>query len=513
MHVESEVLVRDFGQHRRPVVNVLPALRRVSPLLAALLLVVIFRLPPLLNANALNSDAAIVGLQARHMLEGEFSLRLWGAPYQAPLDSLLAAMLFAIDGSAAVLLLLVPLVGMLVMVALTWSVISPHAGRAGAFLAVLPLVFATQAVNSPMTYVLRQSLATWAVFAVWCFERASLKTRPSAWFAVGGALVGLGLYVDTFFAVLLPPLLLFGLLRAWSLPTRARALAALGVPFIIGITVSLILMHGAPPSGSSLSFGRLPVNWTMFWRECLPFALGTRVWLPGSVEWVAPSLVHALQLVAACVFVAALATGAVLGRRSGPQALGLLGVTGALAAVGGFLFSSAPFDMWSTRYLAPVLWLSPFALTPLLARLGPGRAALLIGPWAASALLSGWVSYGPFVDGPAIVRTERGVADVELELGRVLRERGVHHGRAQYWQAYRLSLLWREDPLVVPLEAELDRTPEARQAVDAAPQVAAIFHPSEPRATATDFEAQLVASGARYERLEVGDFVVLITTR
>jgi hypothetical protein len=507
------VLEGDCGKgssYMARVVRALQVLRRVAPLAGALLLVLLFRLPPLLNANALNSDAAIVGVQARHLLEGEFALRLWGSPYQAPLDALLAAVLFAFGGSSAFLLLLVPLLGMMVMVALAYDVIEPRAGRLGALLALTPLLFATQAINSPMTYVLRQSLATWAVLAVWCFERAPERSRPERWFALGGALVGLGLYLDTFFAVLLPPLVLFAAIRAWNAPARTRAMAAFAIPLALGLALSVALLIGAPPSGSSLTSHHLARNGAMLWSQCLPFALATKVWLPGSVEWVAPLAVHVLQVIAAVLFGGALLSGAVAGVRTRTHALGLLGVFAALAALGGFLFSSAPFDMWSTRYLAPMLWFAPFALTPLVTRVGTARSALLIGPWALSALVSGWVSYGEFVEGPSVVRTERGRADDEAALGQVLRDRGVHHGRAQYWQAYRLSLLWREDPLVVPLEADLDRFAPARAKVDAAPKVALIFHPSEPRASAADFEAGLVAEGARYERLETEGFIVLI---
>lgn len=486
--------------------------RRMAPLVAVLVLTVAFRLPPLVNSNALNSDAAIVGLQARHVLQGEFSLRLWGAPYQAPLDAWFAAALYAIGGSSASLLLMVPLLGMLLMVALAYSIVSRHTGQMGACLAVLPLVFATQAVNSPMTYVLRQSLATWAIGAVWCFEVAPERPRPERLFALGGILVGLGLYLDTFFAVLMPPLLLFGALRAWPISARKRALSALAGALLGGLAVSVAIMRCGPARGSSVSFGALAANWALLWKECLPFALGIRTWLPGSVEWTAPGWVQVFQVAAACAFVAGVASGLMLDWRGRSHALGVLGVSAALTAIGGFLLTGAPFDMWSTRYLAPLLWLAPFALTPLIARLGTGRAAMILGPWALSALVSGWMSYGEFIDGAAIRRTDRGIAMAELDLGRRLRELGVHHGRAQYWQAYRLSLLWQEDPLVVPLEADLDRIPEARRAVDAAPRVAAIFHPSEPRASPADYEASLINQGTAFERHQLGEFTVFITS-
>src|SRR5215510_2802496 len=54
---------------------------------ALAVLSVLFRIPPLLNARGVNSDAAVVGLQALHILQGEWSWFLWGAPYQASFDA------------------------------------------------------------------------------------------------------------------------------------------------------------------------------------------------------------------------------------------------------------------------------------------------------------------------------------------------------------------------------------------------------------------------------------------
>ena len=47
----------------------------------ALLLIIsiLHRLPPLMNAGAIDSDAAVPALEARHMLSGEWSWYLWGA--------------------------------------------------------------------------------------------------------------------------------------------------------------------------------------------------------------------------------------------------------------------------------------------------------------------------------------------------------------------------------------------------------------------------------------------------
>ena len=49
----------------------------------------------------MNSDAAVVGLQAMHILHGEWSWFLWGAGYQASFDAVLVAAAFAVTGPSA----------------------------------------------------------------------------------------------------------------------------------------------------------------------------------------------------------------------------------------------------------------------------------------------------------------------------------------------------------------------------------------------------------------------------
>jgi len=58
----------------------------------------LYRLPALLDAGNTNSDAAIVGLQAMHILRGELSWLLFGSTYQTSVDSVVAALWFAVLG-------------------------------------------------------------------------------------------------------------------------------------------------------------------------------------------------------------------------------------------------------------------------------------------------------------------------------------------------------------------------------------------------------------------------------
>jgi hypothetical protein len=111
------------------------------------------------------------------------------------------------------------------------------------------------------------------------------------------------------------------------------------------------------------------------------------------------------------------------------------------------------------------------------------------------------------------VRDARGAAHEEAALAVALRLHGVRYAAAHYWLSYRLSFLFEEDPVVVPLDEPTDRYRPYRTAFEAAPVVAYIFHPSEPRAEPSPIEGRLREAGERYERVEVAGFTVLVQHR
>lgn len=192
--------------------------------------------------------------------------------------------------------------------------------------------------------------------------------------------------------------------------------------------------------------------------------------------------------------------------------MGALAFMVAVSCLASFLLSGMPQDIWAVRYLAPLIWFAPFAFAPAAYLLGRARFALALAPYLVSASIAGWLAYGNYVRGPLPRIDPRGVAEQEAQLGAVLRQRGIHHATAQFWLSYRLSFLFGEDPIVAPLDGD-DRYPPYRSAVQAAPVIAYIFHPSEPRAHPKPFENQFLASGADYERLEVAGFTVLVLHR
>jgi len=497
------------------------ATQRLVPLGLVLVLATLFRVPALMNAGAVNSDAAVVGLQARHILHGELSWHLWGTDYQGAADSALAAMSFALLGPRPIALFAVPFVGLLLMVAMAYDVLRRHVGPWAAAFSVMPLVFAPMASNLPMVYVMRQTLAATLVLGVWLVESAARSARPRLRLALAGAAFAFGLYIDLFAVVALPGAFLFlfsTALHGKEPPEIATAtLRRVGIGLgAAGIGVVVLgLLAGVVP------LRRIAHNGGLLIDTCLPFALGTKIFIKGeelvAQPWSAPLPVLILQIVGATVFVLSLLSAGPLAfskRVPWPvRRLGLLGFLTTLATLAAFLVSTKPVDMWSSRYLAPILWLSPFTLAPLAWMLKPRRLALLQWPYWITALIGGWLSYGLFVDGPRPRLDPRAVAREEAVLRSELLQAGVHDAKAQYWLAYRLTFLFEEDPVVVPIDRGDDRYPPYQRRVDAAPVYALVFHPSEPRAVPEPYEAELRARGTAYERREVAGFTVLLVHR
>lgn len=492
---------------------------------ALALATVLARLPQLVNAGAVQSDAAIVALQARHVFRGEWSWYLWGVGYQSSLDVLLVALAFAAFGEGPLVLMLVPLVGHVVLTWLAWDVLRRRLGVASATVGVLPLVLAPHAVNIVALYVPRQWSIT-AVFAsFWLLDGAAGSRRPRVRLALGTAIGVASLYLDLFNVQFLVPLLLFAALCAFDGVSTARSragnLGAIGLGGAVGAALVWLAWQDSHSTtwqaGGSLE--RLPENARRLLDAALPWALSARVFATAgeSRYFEARDLGPAFRVVqysGAALFAAGvLAGGAALFARRIPWGIRRLGATGCLVALGsiaGFLVSVMPSDVATTRYLGPIVWASPFALAPAAYLLGPRRFALMLAPYLVAAATAGWIAQSSYVRGWIPVSGPRGRADDERALGAALLERGITNAKADYWLAYRLTYLLGERVLVTPLSAIENRYAPYGLAFDAAPAVALIFHPSEPRARAELEAAALRRSGVPFERLGVAGFTVLV---
>ena len=167
----------------------------------------------------MNSDAAVVGLQAMHILHGEWSWFLWGAGYQASFDAALVAAAFAVTGPSALTLMAVPLIGHLILVGLVYDVLRRVVGRGSAAVACLPLVLAPQSINGVALYAPRQWSITVAVLAVWLAARAGGRSAP-LWLMGSGFVAGFAVYLDLFTLQMMPAIGVFALWCAVGVPRR-----------------------------------------------------------------------------------------------------------------------------------------------------------------------------------------------------------------------------------------------------------------------------------------------------
>jgi hypothetical protein len=256
--------------------------------------------------------------------------------------------------------------------------------------------------------------------------------------------------------------------------------------------------------------------------QCLPYLLGAKVFVQDPLtlqqpQWSAPWPLQVVQAAGALAFVAAVCWAAVVViRRIGPTSvrrLGALGLIGTAASIGGFLVSTMPVDLLSARYLTPIVWLAPFTLAPAAYVLGTRWFTVVIAPLVVAIGVGGWYAYAPYVQDGIPVRDPRGIAQDEVVLADALRAGGIRYAAAPYWLAYRLTFLFDEDPVVVPLAGAEDRYRPYRDGFASPPVVAYLFHPSEPRVRPEAVEAHLDARAVAYRREEIAGFTVLIVRR
>jgi hypothetical protein len=503
-----------------------PRARGILPAALLVLLQVLVRIPAYASAGFFHSDAAVVGLQARHILQGEWSWFLWGANYQASFDSLLTAGAFALFGATPGALMVMPLLGHILMLLFAYAVLCRRLEPGLAWILVLGLSWMPAALDSSL-FPPRQWSLTAAMAGVWLLDGAAAARRPWLRHAAAGLLAGLAVYFDLYALQLMVGFCLFAALCAFDPPNgRAAAMRRLAAFAITALIAGLPILHawdaGDPGSGKvALTLGRVQFNARLLIETCLPRLLGAKLFIPGENllpdPWDAPLPVQVFLTAGAALFLGGLLSGGVLALRPGVpwplRRLGALGFVMAASSLGGFLLSIMPWDLWSTRYLAPVTMFAPFALAPVASRLGRVRTALALSPYLVATLASCWLILTPRVHGLLAPVDARSAVREDLQLCDSLRRLGIRHGAAEYWLAYRLAFLCQEDPVVVPLEPQLDHYAPYRRDYLRARVVALIFHPSAPRVKREVIEPQLRKGGSRFSRMEIGPYIVLIWQR
>ena len=495
---------------------------------------VLFRLPALLNARDVNSDAAVVGLQAIHMLQGEWSWFLWEAGYQSSLDSVLTAGAFALFGISPLVLALVPLVGYLMAVALAFTVLQRRIGLLAAAFGILIIVIGSPAMNAITVAPPRQWSITLVFLSIWLLDGAASPRRPALRFAVGAFCAAVAVLVDLYTLLFVPGIALFAVLCTADdtddSTTKRRRLAAC----LAGATAGAVLVLGVrlfneTPTSAVLGFGtyQLRQRLELFWQQALPFALGYGLYQDGENHLTrglrtAPWPWYGLQIAAGWSLIVGIAAGGVLavagGLRAMPRAiqwpilrLGALGAAVAVTTLVGFVASTAPSDMWTTRYLGPLFWMAPFALAPLAVRLGRAGFAAATAPYLIVAAIAVWHSYGFYVNGllPRRYAAEH-FEQPELRVREFLRALGIRYAASDYWFAYRFSFVFQENPVIEAIDLSQSRHLPYRDAFRAQPVKAWVFHPDWSRTPMEACLNVLREERIAFSRHPVGAFTVIV---
>lgn len=513
----------------RTLPKYLDGLRGVLPSLPTLGLLgasYAFRLPALLNARSTNSDAAIVGLQAIHMLRGELSPFLWGSGYQTSADAVVAAVFFRLLGATPLVLMLSALTLHVVSTYLAFGMLRRRFSPLGALLLVMPLVVSPSSVHSYALYPPRQLSLTLAMAAFAALDTAGARREEDrwsdGWIALGGLFATLAVSADPYPMLLFPLVALYAVLVAWP-----RLVAAAG--FLGGAAIGILpffVIHSLPGARSgpmTFTLGMLPHHVKLLWDECLPWALSYKVYYAHHVmdyaPWDAPWWFRVLGPVSAVLLgglvLVGLASALPRAARWLPRDVRQLGFVGALVfplAIGAFLVSVMAMDHFSMRYLAVLTLLTPFALAPAAKALGMRRFAPLVAPHLVASAVAGWVGYGPFVHGPWPVLSTPELQD-DYALRDLLRARRLRWATADYWTSYRLTFLYGEEIVVVPTNPGEDRYAPYRQAFREAPEFVYVFDPDRSRENLEETAARYTSENLHVERTAAGRLTVMLVTR
>ena len=490
----------------------------------AVLAAIGFRLPELLNPGVVNSDSAVVGLQAMHILRGEWHWFLWGSGYQTTADSVVAAAVFVIMGVGPLALMLTALLGHLLAIVFALLTLSRRLSAWLALLLVLPLALASAPTHTYTLHPPRQTALTLVFAAIFILDGAARVRRTRVHFAAGAALGSFACFADPYALVFLPGVSLLALLSIFDVVASRKVQVQRAVASALGLAVGAIpfaLVRLLPESsGGQLMLTKdvLAHNWALFRGPCLQWLLGTRVLhqpegAANYLVWHPPVAFQVVQSLGAMGFFVALVMVVVLARSPRVpwelRRLSWMALVTATVTSAGFLLSVMPMDHYSSRYLVAMVLVVPFTVAPLAAL---AKKTLMLGillPMVLSFATCGWLGYEPCVKGLRIV--DANWSQSETRLQQELNRRGVKYAEADYWAAYRLTFMFQEGVTVVPIHSKQDRYAPYRQAFDRAPSYAYIFdrHRSEE---SQETVAKHVGQGL-VEHFSVGDFDVYLVNR
>lgn len=456
--------------------------------------------------GAPNSDEAVVGLMARHVLHGQFTTFYWGQGYGGSQEALLTAPVFFVFGSSWLTLRVVPVVLIAVAALVVWRIGrrlfgEPAGVTAGALMWLWPaygLDWTTHQFGFYASGILYAALLL--LLALRVVDRPTL-----ARVGVFGFVIGLALWDDTQLVPVVVPIVAW---VVWRRPATLRH-AWVAVPAaVLGALPWFVwnAQHGLASFETHIvAQSSYEHRLRVFFSPLLPMLLGLRTPFSQQALGSAPAVDVALLLLGG-----AFAYGAWRSRRTDASILYVVtaGFPFLYAISRATLFSSEP------RYLL-VLAPAVVLLAAQAASTHPRAAALVVAVAALSAITLGrmdrWARSATPVPPIAPHRTGSVIA--------ALRQAHVNRVVAHYWAAYLIDFDTREQIIAASdhltsirfadgrpvLSAEPGRWAPYRQTVNRATRVAFVFvdWPSDAnKAKRQRVLDQLIAHGYRTERFD-----------
>jgi hypothetical protein len=446
-------------------------------IVGVLIVATIVRWQMVLRAYLLpNSDQAIVGLMARHIVAGERPVFYWGQPYNGTLEAYMTAFLYHLGANGYAALHVAPMLFSLLFVGASMALCNQLYGRrlallCGLYLSVGPAELIAYSVWPGYNYVQAMGLGTaalvLAVSAVW--SQQWWRLIPAA------ALLGLAVWGQPLALAYVAAVLVLvagPIVHAWR---SARRRASLVLTLAASTAAGLLAM--SPMIVSNVQTGWSTVRF-MTGRNNVMHIQKLEA-LRRLVAWAGPVLlgiipptedpnvfhlyVHThLVLYSIALAILLLGTGYVLWRwktildwlrtlgSATPAPEAALTVL-AVSLVTAYLFSNWSSSRWSAtdpRYLLPLYTLAPLALRALLPpgsltslinlrRFGVGLLALVLGTGIAANTVA-----APHVD------------DLR-PLAVTLQANGIRAVYGDYWVVYRLAYVSNERLIPGVMQADL----------------------------------------------------------
>jgi hypothetical protein len=430
--------------------------------------------------GTVESDEAVTGLMARHLLQGQATVFFWGQQYGGTLESFLTAPLFALFGSSVFVLKSVPIVLHAVAALLLWRIgrrlFGPTAGIvAGLALWLWPAAYVLWSTKARAFYASGMVLG---LVMLLCALRIGEDDRRWRDWLIFGLAGGLGWWGSPQIVWLAIPAFLWIAVSDWR---SLRWLPLTVIPFLIGAAPWLAwnLRHHfqSLTSPAAAVPGTYVDHLRVLARSGLPLALGLRVSLDEHWLFARP--------VALAIYgvVLALAIVVLLTRRQDAKLL--------IIALGFFPFIWAVSPL--TSYVGDGRYL--FLITPFLALLIAAGLSRPIGVIAGFAVLTALTLTGlaAIPHGGQYGESGRLIPRSMTPLIQTLQTRHDQFVFTEYWLAYRLTFESRERIIAAPIAAI--RYPPYNDKVAASPDPVYVFVAGS---------AQDQQCGRQLERLGVG---------